>query len=503
MQTRTKTTFYTGFTLVELVLAIGLVAIVGTATVGLIRNSSEDMLFGSRRSNLMQEGYSALSMMVRTLRQVHSIVSVTDAANPEGMIEFVDANGVIQQFQQQAGNKALYYGDPNSMDLLMSNITSLSVTCYDRIGQLLGAPIPTLQIKTIQLEATFVDDTDPTIAYTLSDRVFWSKSGVPDVVINEMMYNPIGYPERSKEWVEIYNKQGFSEDVTGWEIGTANDQGILSQIISWILSLFGITLDPISSRSELLIHPILGDAPMTLESHAYALVVPSESSLLEERCENGGFESWNLNDWDTVTNWSRTSWNAHSGLRKLESSVNGASELMQEITLPSTWDRMVVGFWEYTTALPEVTSLTATIQNTSDQVLETVYSGEFASEWTFHSLDISDYIGQTIQLHFEANKVGLADVLLLDDVFVTGTDIPEDVLLLTVDDDEIGNGLSNLSDAVSLSDGIATVDIVSYESSWGGSGNGTSLSRISVSGLSSDESNWESGPLDGTPGTAN
>ena len=44
--------YYKGFTLVELILVIGTIALVSGVLVGLIQNSYEDFQFGSKRSTL-------------------------------------------------------------------------------------------------------------------------------------------------------------------------------------------------------------------------------------------------------------------------------------------------------------------------------------------------------------------------------------------------------------------------------------------------------------------
>ncbi len=92
---------------------------------------------------------------------------------------------------------------------------------------------------------------------------------------------------------------------------------------------------------------------------------------------------------------------------------------------------------------------------------------------------------------------------MFDDVSATTSPVGINAVRLTVDDNTIGNGLSNNTDTVAITDGSTTIDSVTYSNSWGGNGDGTSLSRKDPQGGSNDPTNWESGPINGTPGSAN
>jgi hypothetical protein len=148
--------------------------------------------------------------------------------------------------------------------------------------------------------------------------------------------------------------------------------------------------------------------------------------------------------------------------------------------------------------------MTVTIRNISDVNLATGYSGQMNSDWTCHTMDLAAYAGQSIRIHFSTNKTtGDGTALLLDDVSVATSYVDINATRLSIDDDKIGNQLKNNDDTVAITDGSATVDSVTYDGSWGGDGDGTSLERISPQDGSNDPANWQSGAINGTPGSEN
>ena len=48
-----------------------------------------------------------------------------------------------------------------------------------------------------------------------------------DVVINEVMYDPLSSPDGSYEWVELYNNTSTAITLTGWVISDAVNSDVL------------------------------------------------------------------------------------------------------------------------------------------------------------------------------------------------------------------------------------------------------------------------------------
>jgi prepilin-type N-terminal cleavage/methylation domain-containing protein len=90
------------FTLVELILASAMTAILAGALVGIIYNSYRNWKLGGGRSTLLQDGRAALEQMTRIIRQAKGFISVSSSTDPAGQITFTDAYDVNQQFSRNA-----------------------------------------------------------------------------------------------------------------------------------------------------------------------------------------------------------------------------------------------------------------------------------------------------------------------------------------------------------------------------------------------------------------
>ena len=462
-----------GFTLVELILVVGTIALVAGALVGLVGNSYKDWKLGSDRSTLLQDGHAAIEQTVRILRQAKAFSAVSQSTDQAGDITFTDVDGVAKQFKLNTLISELEYGQPGSLSALIGSVSSLTFTCYDINGNALIGSVPAGSIQSVQIEIALTDGTN---SFTLSGRVF-CPTDFKRVVINEIMYNPSGSGGDSpKEWVEIYNAGDDVIDTDGWTIGG----------------------DSLSAHSQ------FGDGSTTIPSGGYAIITAETTTVFEELTTGGDFEGKQdfENNW-TTDNWDRTKWNAHNGSYKGESSVPGSASLYTDISIPSSLNSCLFIFWEMTTAPVDQTQITATIRNISDVNLATGYDGQMHSDWTCHTMDLAAYAGQSIRIHFSTNKTTGDGALLLDDIFVASSYVDLDAIRLSSGDSQIGNGLGDNGDTVAVTDGSATVDSVTYDDSWGGDGNGTSLARIDPRGPSNEQSNWTSGPQNGTPGSEN
>jgi len=460
------------FTLVELILVVGTIAVVAGALVGLISNSYEDWKLGSNRSTLLQDGQAAMEQMVRILRQAKAFSAVSQSTDQAGNITFTDVDDVSKQFRLNILTSELEYGQPGSLSALTGSVSSLAFTCYDINGNPLNGSVPTGSIQSVQIETTLTDGTN---SFTLLSRAFLHKD-FQSVVINEFMYNPPGGNDNAREWVELYNLTDDAVDLTGWTI----------------------------DGDTLIAHPTFGNGSMIIPSGGYAVIMTNNTIVFNELTIAGDFEKKNQwqNNW-TRNNWDRTKWDAHNGNWKGESTVNGTGYMYTDISVPASLGSCPFIFWEMTTAPVARTQITVTIRNLNSQILETGYSGQMSAAWTYHTMDLSAYAGQNIRIYFSSNKTTGSGVLLLDDISVASSYVSSSALILSCGDNQIGNGLGNNSDTVTITDGSATVDSVTYDDAWGGDGDGTSLARIDPQGSSSDEDNWTSGPQNGTPGSAN
>jgi Tfp pilus assembly protein PilV len=473
------------FTLIEVILASVMAAIVVTALIGVVYSNYKNWKLGSRRSALLQDGRAVLEQMTRILRQSKGFIAVSSPADQAGQITFTDVAGTVQQFRRNASTNEIEYGQPASLSALTGSVSSLVFTCYDADANSLAAPVQVGKIRSVGIAATLVNP-DGSLSFALYDRVFVQEDLPSGIIINEIMYNPSGSSSDAPgEWVELYNISDSAIDVNGWTIWTG-----------------------VQSNSDLLIsHPQFGDGTTEIPANGYAVITSAIRNFYTELVTNGGFESINISKWiiNPGSGWTLASGDTHRGIRKLQSTAIGATSVYQQITVPSSgFNSCLFLFWEKTTAPVGQTQITATIRNTSDVILAAGYNGQMSSNWTCHTMDITAFAGQTIRIYFAANKATSSGTLRLDDVSAAASYVNINAVRLGVGDDKIGNGLANNGDTAAIvAGGGTTVDSVTYSSSWGGNGNGTSLSRISPEGPSNDANNWTSGPVNGTPGAAN
>ncbi len=474
---------YRAFTLIEVILATVMVAIVSTAMVGMIYSNYNSWKFGSGRSTLLQDGRAVLEQMTRVLRQAKNFTSVTSPTDQAGQITFTDVDGVTQQFRRNASTSEIEYGEPGDLSALAGYVSGLVFTCYDADANSLAAPVNARKIRAVHIAQTLTDPVN-SLSFTLSDRVFVQEDFITEIVINEIMYNPLGGSEAVNEWVELYNLSDSAIDVNGWTIWTGTQ----------------------NSADPLISHPQFGDGSTTIPANGYAVITADATDVYTELITNGGFEAANISAWirNPGSSWTRTTGNAHGGTRKLESTVSGTTSVYQQITIPSSFNSYLFIFWEKTTAPVAQTQITATIRNTSDVILATGYSGQMNSGWTCHTMNIGAFAGQTVRIYFAANKATGSGSLTLDDVSAAASYVDINAIRLGVGDNRIGSGLANNTDIVTVvNNNSTTADSVTYVNTWGGNGDGTSLSRISSEWPSNDASNWTSGPINGTPGAVN
>jgi len=460
------------FTLVELILVVGTIALVAATLVGLIGTAYRNWQLSCSRSTLLNDGQAVIEQIVRTLRQAQGFSEVTESTDQAGAITFSDVDDTLQQFSLNTQTHELEYGPPGSLSALTGSVSSLTFTCYDINANPLTGPVPPGSIQSVHVETTLADTQT---SFTIAGRAFCPKD-FTSVVINEIMYNPAGSTEAPEEWVEIYNTAGSPVNVAGWTIGN----------------------DSLSA------HPQFGNGSTIIPANGYAVITAEPTNVFQQLTTGGDCEKKNTftANW-TIENWDITKNDAHTGSYKAESSINGSSSLYTDITVDSGFNSYLFIFWEMTTAPVEQTQMTATIRDLSDTVLATAYSGQMNAAWTCHTMDLAAYAGQSIRIHFSTNKTTASGLLLLDDIYAASSYVNLQATRLSCGDGQITNGLANDSDTITLTNAGRTIDSVTYDDAWGGDGDGKTLARISPLGPSDDADNWTSGPVNGTPGSAN
>ena len=163
--------FSPAFTLVEVMLVVGMVAVVALAVTGIVYSAYQDWQVVSQRSNVLQDGQAAIDFMVRTLRQAKEFTAISGPAAPAGFITFTSVDDITEEFRLNTGAGELEYGQPGSLSALTGPVNSLTFTYYDIEGNALN-PTDLADIRSINIQAEFADAEDPSLTFTLSGRVF-------------------------------------------------------------------------------------------------------------------------------------------------------------------------------------------------------------------------------------------------------------------------------------------------------------------------------------------
>ena len=160
------------FTLVEMILAIGIVSVIGLAVTGMVYASYQNWELSSRRSNVLQDGQAAMEQMIRILRQAKGFSAVTESTDEAGYLTFTSVDNIIEEFRLNTTTSELEYGQPGALSALAGPVSRLVFTSYDVDENVLTGAVQLSLIQAVNIEATFVNAEDSSVTITLSGRVF-------------------------------------------------------------------------------------------------------------------------------------------------------------------------------------------------------------------------------------------------------------------------------------------------------------------------------------------
>ena len=150
------------FTLIELILVVGMIGLVTGALVGVVGNSYKDFKAGSDRSTALQDGQAAIDQMTRFVRGAKSVTEITTRSNETGYIEFQDADGITKRIKRSnSTTNEVKYGEPGSLSTLIGNATHLYITGYTKSG---STTTTERDIRALQFELTLKDASSPFVS---------------------------------------------------------------------------------------------------------------------------------------------------------------------------------------------------------------------------------------------------------------------------------------------------------------------------------------------------
>ena len=125
-----------GFTLVELIIVITIIGIIA-GTVGFILLSTVDAwMFKFNRADLLSDGRLALNRMVREIRQIKDLTSVTTATSSQFRFTNTGDVDIIYSLSSTDLNRTA----DATANVLAQDVSSLGFAYYDSSGDTISTP---------------------------------------------------------------------------------------------------------------------------------------------------------------------------------------------------------------------------------------------------------------------------------------------------------------------------------------------------------------------------
>ena len=144
-------------TLIEVLLAVAIIAMVFVLMVQQFRNIRRSWTVKRASAEVLQNGLVLDEHMTRNLMQARRILTVSEANETNGFIEFLDNDGNTLMYSV-AADDYVRFGHPNSMADLAGPVNTLQFICYDTFD--LNTPVQDPNaVRFIEIFATVRDST--------------------------------------------------------------------------------------------------------------------------------------------------------------------------------------------------------------------------------------------------------------------------------------------------------------------------------------------------------
>jgi type II secretory pathway pseudopilin PulG len=476
-----------GWTLLECLLVVAILGTLCAVSVPLIHAGAASFNTAQERILATQEARFALAHAATAIRQARAVTTAADDGAGTASLTFLGSDGTAMTFGRSSGTNNLLFGPVGSTALLSNNCQALSIDCYDSAGQKLALPLASPSgVSTVDLAMTARDPKGRFSPTSVKTRAGLLRNQ-PTVIINEIFYHGIdalGGTDAKTQWVELYNASSQPVDVNGWYLWT-KDQTPADCLQPDSVYSSGSTIIP---------------------AGGCAIVTGQTTTLYQDVLKNGDFETTDMAAWRfSLLKWQRVAGDAYSGSYKIQIRGGAWVTMYQDFKLPSAHIAAKV----HTRARLKQGSLassrlTLRVTDRGATVLVPIYDGPATAGWTTYSASATPVINRDARLELKVYSSGVNDLMDIDAVCVFGTTFPAhslDSQHIWVDDDQVGKDLKTLQ--VFFVQGNAVRDVVAWSKTWGGDGDGTSLSRVSPYAPSTEQTSWRPGPYGGTPGAPN
>ncbi|HUX02564.1 MAG: lamin tail domain-containing protein [Phycisphaerae bacterium] len=482
-----KATARPGWTLMECLLAMAIMALVFAAAAPLLQKAGACYSEADPRLSIIHEGRIGLATFTRAFRQARMLAQPASTSRTDSSMYFSTDAGA-QAFYGLVTSKTPYtvqYGLAGAVGDLAFNCQSLWLTCYSADGTVLGLPgaDPTA-VRMVDASITVTDPNGRAAPVTFATRARIRRD-LPTVVINEIMYKPSGDlgAKDKNQWVELYNPTAQAIDVAGWRLWT-KDQ---------------------STPDTLVADPLYSSGSTSIPAGGYAVITDTDSELYREKLKNGDFEKGSMSDWSSTNDWTATTEESFSGTYSARYYGTGWNCTYQDFKIDSAATKARVRVWERANADFSTPRVVIRVTNRSSTVYATLYDGPCNEQWTAHTADLTAYINRDARLEIWGYRSNSYTAYVRVDAAIVhwskNPNLPLDALHLWVNSTVIGKNLEDKQ--VFLASGNALRDTAVFDAAWGGNGDGTTLSRTGAWAPSTESEAWKPGPYAGTPAAVN
>ena len=476
-----------GWTLLECLLAVAIMALVFAAAAPLLEKAGACYSEADPRLSIIHEGRIGLETFAREFRQGRSLTGPAWTGRTDSRTYFVsDANeSVFYGLVTTESPYVVKYGRPGLVRNLAFNCTSLWLDCYAADGTVLSLPgaDPTA-VRMVDAAITVADPTGRAEPVTFTTRARIRRD-LPTVVINEIMYKPsadLGAKDKN-QWVELYNPTAQAISVAGWQLWT-KDQPTPDVLVA----------DPLYSTGSTVI-----------PAGGYAVITDTDSELYREKLKNGDFEKGSMSDWSSTSFWTAEAGDTVSGTYAAKYSGIGWNGMYQDFKIDSVATKARIRVWERANPDFSTPRVVIRVTNRFSTVYATLYDGPCNENWTAHAADLTAYINRDARLEIWGYRSSSGTAYVrVDAAIVQWTKHPNlsfDAQHLWVNSSVIGTNLEDKQ--VFLALGKVLREAAVFENSWGGDGDGSTLSRTGAWAPSTEAEAWKAGPYAGTPAAVN
>lgn len=160
-----------GFTIVELLIVVAVMALLTAALSPLFRTSYQAWRVGDRRAEVIQNARLGMDKISRELKQAKKITGVSADSVSQGYITFLDYDENAKAFRYDGGYLA--YDSGSGLSTLAGPIESLYFSCYESDGTTLTTSLA--NISTIVAQMVTSDEEGEVGSLTSTDRIYLRK----------------------------------------------------------------------------------------------------------------------------------------------------------------------------------------------------------------------------------------------------------------------------------------------------------------------------------------